>query len=105
VFRRLLWLMIGAGFGFGASFWVIRFVRQTVERYGPERVSADMAGALRSLGADIRAAVSEGRQAMAEQEARLRADIEQGQGRWRRAGGDGIRAAQLAPDLPVVDRR
>jgi hypothetical protein len=102
VFRRLLWLMIGAGFGFGASFWLIRFIRQTVERYTPERVSADLAGALRGLGADLRAAIAEGREAMAEQEARLRADIEQGQGRWRRGGRDAIRAGELAADLPSL---
>jgi len=85
VFKRLFWLMVGAGFGFGVSFWLIRFVRQTVDRYTPERVSADLAGALRSLGADVRAAVAEGRQAMAEHEERLRTDIEGGQGRWRAA--------------------
>jgi len=81
VFRRLFWLVVGAGFGFGASFWLVRFLRQTVERYTPERVSSDLAGALRALGADIRAAVAEGREAMGETEARLRADIEGRQGR------------------------
>ena len=82
MFKRLFWLVVGAGFGFGVSFWLIRFVRETVGRYAPERVSADLAGALRSLGSDLRAAISEGRDAMAEQEARLRADVEGGQGRW-----------------------
>ena len=43
MFRRLFWLVIGAGFGFGVSFWVMRFVRETVNRYSPERVSADLA--------------------------------------------------------------
>ena len=83
--KRLFWLMMGAGFGFGVSFWLIRFVRETVERYTPERVSADLAGAIRSFGADVRAAVNEGRHAMAEQERRLRADVEGRQGRWRAA--------------------
>lgn len=75
MFRRLLWLVIGAGFGFGMSFWVMRFVRETAARYAPERVSADLAQAVRSFGSDIRAAVDEGRAAMREREAELRAEI------------------------------
>ena len=76
MFKRLFWLMIGAGFGFGVSFWLIRFVRQTVERYTPERVSSDLAGALRAFGEDLRAAVADGREAMREREAEIRAELE-----------------------------
>ena len=76
MFKRLIWLLIGAGFGFGASFWVTRRVRETVERYMPARVSNDMANALRAFGADVRAAVAEGRDAMREREAELRADLD-----------------------------
>jgi hypothetical protein len=54
----------------------MRFVRETVARYAPDRVSADLTGALRQLGADVRAAVAEGREAMREREAELRAEIE-----------------------------
>jgi hypothetical protein len=75
VFRRLFWLIVGAGFGFGASFWIMRFVRDTIGRYTPERVSADLADALRGLGTDLRAAVAEGREAMREREAELRAEV------------------------------
>lgn len=75
MFRRLFWLIMGAGFGFGMSFWLMRFVRETAARYAPERVSADLAGAMRSLGTDLRAAVSEGREAMREREAELRAEV------------------------------
>jgi hypothetical protein len=75
VFRRLFWLVIGAGFGFGVSFWLMRFVRETVNRYSPERVSGDMAEAVRNLGRDIRAAVDEGREAMHEREHELRAEL------------------------------
>ena len=76
MFKRLFWLMVGAGFGFGVSFWLMRFVRSTVERYSPERVSSDLAGALRAFGTDLRAAVSEGREGMREREAELRAQLE-----------------------------
>ncbi|MGH9084611.1 MAG: hypothetical protein ACRDYW_04090 [Acidimicrobiales bacterium] len=75
MFRRLFWLMVGAGFGFGVSFWLMRFVRETAARYAPERVSADLADALRGLGGDLRAAVAEGREAMREREAELRDEV------------------------------
>jgi hypothetical protein len=78
VLRRLIWLLIGAGFGFGASFWLMRFVRETAARYTPERVSADLADAIKGLGTDLRAAVAEGREAMREREAELRAELGQG---------------------------
>jgi hypothetical protein len=75
MFRRLFWLMMGAGFGFGMSFWLTRFVKETAARYAPERVSADLAGAIRGLGTDLRAAVADGREAMREREVELRADL------------------------------
>jgi hypothetical protein len=75
MFKRLFWLVMGAAFGFGVSFWLMRFVRETVNRYSPERVSTDLAGALRSLGTDIRAAVAEGRDAMREREEELRSEL------------------------------
>lgn len=73
MFRRLFWLVIGAGFGFGVSFWLMRFVRETAARYTPERVSSDLADAVRGFGQDLRAAVAEGREAMREREEELRA--------------------------------
>jgi hypothetical protein len=76
MFRRLFWLVVGAGFGFGVSFWLMRFVRDTVERYSPANVSGNMAGALRSFGTDLRAAVAEGRLAMRETEEELRSAME-----------------------------
>ena len=76
MFKRLFWLVIGAGFGFGVSFWLMRFVRDTVERYSPERVAGNMADALRTFGADLRAAAAEGRMAMREREEELRASVE-----------------------------
>lgn len=75
MFRRLFWLVVGAGFGFGVSFWLMRAVRGTVERYRPERVSADVVGAIRGFGADLRAAAAEGRAAMREREIDLRASL------------------------------
>jgi hypothetical protein len=76
VFKRLFWLAVGLGLGFGLSFWLMRFLRETVERYRPERVSQDLAGAVSKLGDDLRAAVREGRLAMAEREEELRVELE-----------------------------
>ena len=76
MFRRLFWLIVGAGFGFGVSFWLMRFVRETVERYSPANVSVNMADAVRSFGADLRSAVAEGRMAMRETEEELRSAME-----------------------------
>ncbi len=73
--RRLFWLLVGMGFGLGASFWLMRFVKETVARYSPERVSSDLADAVRGLGVDVRSAIAEGREAMREREAELRADV------------------------------
>ena len=76
--KRLFWLVVGVGFGFGMSFWVTRMVREKVARFSPENVSAELAKAMSSLGRDVRAAVSEGREAMREREAAVRAEIESG---------------------------
>jgi hypothetical protein len=76
MFKRIFWLAIGLGIGFGMSFWFMRFIRETVDRYRPERVSQDLAGAISKLGDDLRAAVREGRVAMAEREEELRAEVD-----------------------------
>jgi hypothetical protein len=78
MFRRLFWLVIGAGFGFGVAFWLMRFLRSTVERWSPERVSSDVAGALRQFGTDLKDAMADGREAMREREAELRAELREG---------------------------
>ena len=75
MFKRLFWLVIGVGFGFGVSFWVARFLKETVDRYSPERLSSDLAGAIRSLGTDVREAVAEGRRAMQEREEEIRSQL------------------------------
>jgi hypothetical protein len=71
VLRRIFWLALGVGIGFGVSFWAVRMLRQTVARYSPERISSDLTAAVRGLGRDIREAVAEGREAMRERELEL----------------------------------
>lgn len=71
MFKRLFWLTVGAGLGFGVSFWLTRAVRQRVERYAPER----LVDSARSLGGNVREALREGRQAMREREAEVRREL------------------------------
>ena len=68
MFKRLFWLTVGAGFGFGASFWLTRVVRTTVARLSPARVSNDLTNT-------VKAAVTEGREAMRVRERELRAEL------------------------------
>ena len=72
MFKRLFWLMVGAGFGFGMSLWVNRVMRSAAERYSPVRASKELTTALRKLGVDVRDAVAEGRGAMRDRERELR---------------------------------
>jgi hypothetical protein len=62
--------------GFGTSFWLTRWVRETAARYAPERVSSDVTRAVRGFGDDVRAAVAEGRAAMREREDALRSEVQ-----------------------------
>lgn len=76
MFKRLFWMTVGLTIGFGTSFWVMRTVRRTVERLAPQRLSHDAVAGARSAGVHLRAALDEGRAAMREREAELRAEIE-----------------------------
>ena len=76
MFKRLFWLTVGLTIGFGTSFWLMKTVRRTVERLTPERLTQDVVSGARSLGAELKAALEEGRVAMREREAELRAEIE-----------------------------
>ena len=76
MFKRMFWLSVGLAAGFGTSFWLMRTVRRTVERLTPQRLTQDAVAGARSLGAELRAALDEGRTAMHQREAELRAEIE-----------------------------
>jgi hypothetical protein len=61
VFKRLFWLTVGIVAGFTGSVWLQKRVKQTVDRFAPESVQAD-----------VKAAVQEGRSAMRAREDELR---------------------------------
>lgn len=66
---------MGIGFGFGMSLWLTRYLREAIERYTPQRLSRELAGAIRGLGKDLRAAVADGRDAMRDREDEIRAEL------------------------------
>ena len=76
--RRLVWFTSGATAGFGGAMWVRRRIRRAVRRYTPENVRADASASVRRLGAGVRDAVAEGRSAMRDREAELRAELRPG---------------------------
>ena len=71
MFKRVLWFSLGCG----SSLWVMRTVRRTVERLMPQRLTQDAVAGARTAGAQLKAALDEGRSAMREREAELRAEI------------------------------
>ena len=76
MFKRIFWLGTGLSIGFGSSFWLMRTVRRTVERLTPQRLTQDVVTGARSVGAEVKAAMDEGRTAMRQREAELRTEIE-----------------------------
>jgi hypothetical protein len=68
--KRLRWITLGAGVGVGGTLWARRTVRQRIDRYRVDRLWPQ------GLSRDVRAAVAEGRDAMRQREAELRAQLE-----------------------------
>jgi hypothetical protein len=73
VFKRLTWMTMGTGVGFGLAVWGQRKVKATLSRFQPARLTAEVTGGVRRLGEDVRTAAEEGRAAMRQREAELRA--------------------------------
>ncbi|MGH9183567.1 MAG: hypothetical protein ACRDZ9_07130, partial [Acidimicrobiales bacterium] len=81
MFRRVFWLSVGAGLGLGASSWLAWRLRERARRYRPQRVGAELAGGVRQVVKELRAALEEGRGAMREREEELRAAVSPAGGR------------------------
>ena len=75
MFKRLFWLVIGAGFGFGIAFWLIRAVREATAKYTPSGAAETISASIRQLGTDLREAAAEGRTGMREAEERIRSEL------------------------------
>jgi hypothetical protein len=98
--KRVFWLTVGAVAGAGASVRAQRAVKRKVAPYTPEHLPGTIAGGVRSIGDGVRGAVHEGRDAMREHEARLRADLPTGPRRRSPAAGT-LRAVPSNGDTPV----
>lgn len=76
MFKRLFWLTIGASLGFGSSWWVTRTVKHKLSRFLPARLATEVTTTAQAITGGLRAAVADGRDAMHEREAELRAQLE-----------------------------
>ncbi len=76
MFKRIIWVGTGMAVGAGGAFWAKRKVAETVERYLPEQVADRAAASARNLGATVKAAALEGREAMRTTETELRARVD-----------------------------
>jgi hypothetical protein len=76
VFKRVFWMSAGVAVGAGSAFWAKRRVEQAVQQLMPEQVADRAATSARDLGRNVRDAAVEGRAAMREREAELRAQVE-----------------------------
>ena len=76
MFKRLFWLTTGAVAGVYTVLRTQRSLRRRADRLRPESMAADLTGAIRELGVDLRKAVEEGRSAMALREAELQEQLD-----------------------------
>ena len=76
MFKRFFWLTVGLSIGYGTSFWLLRTVRRTVERFTPQRLGSDVVAGARSFADELKAALDEGLAAMRQREAELRAGLD-----------------------------
>ena len=95
MFKRVVWMGLGATAGAGASLWATQRVRRAVAGLAPDHLAIEAAGRLRRARHHVRAALAEGRQAMAAREAELRAQLPTSTARpvLEPAGRDAIRLA------------
>ncbi len=75
MFKRARWMTAGFVLGLGSSYALTRRVKRTVQRYTPPRVADRITGTAAHLRDDVQAAVGEGRHAMRQREAELRAEV------------------------------
>lgn len=71
--RRLVWFVSGIVAGVGGVLFAGRRVKRTIGSLGPVKVAGRAADATRARFANVRSAFREGRDAMREREAELRA--------------------------------
>jgi hypothetical protein len=73
VLKRVRWIGAGMALGVGTSWWAQRKVKLVMARYSPAGVGGMAVTKAKDWPGQVRAAVREGRVAMREREAELRA--------------------------------
>ena len=105
MFKRTIWFTVGAASGAGASVYAYVRLREERGRLAPDRVADTLVGTARTVGRgartvglvvgdNLRAAVADGRGAMAEAEDRITAELD---GRPRPARRDEL-IERVQPD-------
>jgi len=77
--KRAFWVAIGLGAGVATAVMVRRWMRRQAERYSPANIGANLSTGAKDLGQLFREALEEGRRAMAEKEAEMRAGVGESQ--------------------------
>jgi hypothetical protein len=71
----MFWTALGLGAGVAGAIMVSRWVRRQRQRYSPANLGAQLSEGARDMGTLFREAVDEGRRAMQEREAEIRASL------------------------------
>jgi hypothetical protein len=72
--KRVRWMGAGLAVGVGGSLWAQRKVKSVLARYTPAGLGGGAVNRVKVLPGEVKAALREGRSAMHEREAELRAD-------------------------------
>ncbi len=72
--KRVKWMGAGLAVGVGGSLWAQRKVKTVVARYTPAGLGNGAVNRVKVIPGEVKAALREGRSAMQEREAELRAD-------------------------------
>lgn len=102
MFKRITWMGTGMAIGAGGAFWAKRKVENVMDRYVPEQVADRVATQARKVGLTVRAAASEGRQAMRDREQELRGQVD---ARTFVGSREGARHGAAGGERPAGSRR
>lgn len=76
MFKRVTWFVAGAVTGAGGSVYARRKAKEAAEKYRPVAIARNTAVRVRGRASDVVDAVRDGRVAMREREAELRAELD-----------------------------
>ena len=74
--RRLFWVALGLGAGAAGAIMSMRFVRKQSRRVAPANLAREARGGVMDIAKLFSESISEGKRAMAEKEAEVRASVD-----------------------------